>query len=301
MGGANMESSIWVPSSPCGPHCVHTSVEPVSRLRATVRVAALGTVGLGLLIVGVLTVLLPRVARHGYWRGSAKIALRTMGVVLDIDDHRPGGARRVRGALMVANHVSFLDIIALCCVAPARFVAKREVLQMGAFGPVARLFGVLPHRRGDLRRLRPMIDQVTGILDRGRPVAVFPEGTTWCGIASGRFKPAFFQAAIDAGVPVLPVRLSYTDRGHRTTMPGFLGEDTIGSTLSRIVRSRDLTITVTVFAPQLPAGDRGHLAAVAQGLIAPAEPVTALQELAVDLTTSTPRQNIAAVTESAVA
>ncbi|ALG86635.1 lysophospholipid acyltransferase family protein [Gordonia phthalatica] len=296
-----MDASIWVPSSPCGPHCVHTYVEPVSRLRATMRVTALGTVGLGLLAVGILTVLLPRVARHGYWRGSAKIALRTMGVELDIDDHRPDGARRVRGALMVANHVSFLDIIALCCVAPARFVAKREVLQMGVFGPITRAFGVLPHRRGDLRRLRPMIDQVSGILDRGRPVAVFPEGTTWCGTASGRFKPAFFQAAIDAGVPVLPVRLSYTDHGHRTTMPGFLGEDTIGSTLSRIVRSRDLTITVTVFEPQLPAGDRGHLAAVAQELIAPAEPVAALQELAVDLSVPAPAVQPRPAVEQAVA
>lgn len=296
-----MDGSIWVPSSPCGPHCVHTRVEPVSGLRATVRVAALGVIGLGLLTVGLLTVLLPRVARHGYWRGSARIALRTMGVALRVDDHRPDGTRRLRGALVVANHVSFLDIVALCCIAPARFVAKREVLRMGVFGPVTRAFGVLPHRRGDLRRLRPMIDQVSGILDRGRPVAVFPEGTTWCGTASGRFKPAFFQAAIDAGVPILPVRLAYTDQGHRTTMPGFLGEDTIGSTLSRIVRSRDLTITVTVFAPQLPAGDRGHLAAAAQQLIAPAEPVTALQELAVDLSVPAPVDAPRAVIEPAVA
>ncbi|MBM7366862.1 lysophospholipid acyltransferase family protein [Gordonia hydrophobica] len=292
MGEASVNAGIWVPASPCGPHCVHTGVEPVSRLRASVRIAALGTVGLGLLAVGVLTILLPRPARHGYWRGSAKVALRTMGVVLDIDDHRPRDTRRLRGALVVANHISFLDIIALCCVTPARFVAKREVLQMGGFGPIAKLFGVLPHRRGDLRRLRPMIDQVSGILDRGRPVAVFPEGTTWCGTASGRFKPAFFQAAIDAGVPVLPVRLSYTDRGHRTTMPGFLGEDTIGTTLYRIVRSRDLTITVTVFELQMPAGDRGHLAALAQDLIAPIEPVTALQELAVDLSGQFPAASL---------
>lgn len=114
MAAATTPTGIWVPSSPCGPHCVHTSVPPVSRLRASVRIAALGTVGVGLLTVGVLTVLLPRTARHGYWRGSAKVALRTMGVVLDIDDHRPDGARRLRGALMVANHISFLDIIALC-------------------------------------------------------------------------------------------------------------------------------------------------------------------------------------------
>lgn len=278
-----MEASAWSPSSPCGPHCVHTCVAPVSRLRAAGRLAALGTVGLGVLALGVLTILLPRTARHGYWRGSAKVALRTMGVGLQIDDHRPTGARRLRGALIVANHVSFLDIVALVCVSPARFVAKREVLQMGGFGVVAKLFAVLPHRRGDLRLLRPMIDQVTGILDGGRPVAVFPEGTTWCGTASGSFKPAFFQSAIDAGVPVLPVRLTYSDQGHRTTMPGFLADDTIGSTLARIVRSRDLAVTVTVFDLLMPAGDRRGLAATAQELIAPVGSIAALEELAVDL------------------
>jgi len=271
---------------------VHTYVEPVSRLRASARVTALVTVGLAVVTVGVLTILLPRTARHGYWRGSAKVALRTMGVVLEIDDHRPPGARRLRGALMVANHISFLDIVALACVSPARFVAKREVLQMGGFGAVAKLFAVLPHRRGDLRRLRPMIDQVTEILDAGRPVAVFPEGTTWCGTASGTFKPAFFQSAVDAGVPVLPVRLSYTDQGHRTTMPGFLADDTIGSTLARIVRSRDLAVTVTVFDLLMPAGDRRHLAALAQDLIAPVESVAALEELAVDLPVRMPTEPV---------
>ena len=85
-------------------------------------------------------------------------------MALRIDDQRPGGDRRLHGALVVANHISFLDIVALAGVTPARFVAKREVLQMGGFGHVARVFGVLPHTRGDLRSLRPMIDQVAEVL-----------------------------------------------------------------------------------------------------------------------------------------
>ncbi|MGB6244789.1 lysophospholipid acyltransferase family protein [Gordonia sp. (in: high G+C Gram-positive bacteria)] len=282
--------SAWMPVSPCGAHCVHTSVPPAPGWRAVARLTALGAVGLTVVTVGAATIVLPRPVRHGYWRGSARIALRTMGVSLTVDDRRPADGRRLRGALMVANHISFLDIVALAGVSPARFVAKREVLQMGGFGPVARLFGVLPHVRGDLRRLRPMVDRVAGILDRGRAVAVFPEGTTWCGTASGRFHPAFFQAAIDAGVPVLPVRLSYTDRGHDTTMPGFLGQDTIGSTLMRIVRSRDLQITVTVFELQMPAGDRRRLAAQARALIAPADAVGTGREVAVDVTAPARRE-----------
>ncbi|WP_245569692.1 lysophospholipid acyltransferase family protein [Gordonia shandongensis] len=263
---------------------MHTAAEPVSRLRAAARLTVLLTLGTLIVVVGLATVALPRPARHGYWRGGARAALRLMGVSLEVDDRRPASARRIRGALMVANHVSFLDIVALACVHPARFVAKREVVQMAGFGVVSRLFGVLPHHRGDLRRLRPIVDRVAALLDTGRPVAVFPEGTTWCGTASGRFRPAFFQAAIDAGVPVLPVRLAYTDDGGRTTMPGFLGEDTVGTTLRRIVRTRGLSITVTVFDMQLPAGDRSEVAAAAQHLIAPVDAGEVRSEIPVALT-----------------
>ena len=191
----------WGPASPCGAGCVPQTPR-ASRARIALRVASFTVVSVLLLVVGVASVLLPRRARHRYWRAGARLCLVSMGVRLDVDDRRPVSARRLRGALVVANHISFLDIVAMTAVAPARFVAKREVLQMAGFGYVARLFGVLAHHRGDLRRLAPMVARVAGILDRGRVVAVFPEGTTWCGAASGRFRPAFFQAAVDAGVPV---------------------------------------------------------------------------------------------------
>ncbi|MCF8612267.1 1-acyl-sn-glycerol-3-phosphate acyltransferase [Gordonia sp. HY285] len=253
----------WVPVSPCGVDCV-PSTPRASRLRIGMRCAAFGLVAVLVLVVGLASILLPRRARHGYWRASARLTLASMGVRLDVDDRRPRQARRVRGALIVANHISFLDIVAIAAVAPARFVAKREVLQMSGFGYVARLFGVLPHVRGDLRRLAPMIARVGEILDRGRAVAVFPEGTTWCGGAAGRFRPAFFQAAVDAGVPVLPLRLAYAETGRPATLAGFIGDDTVGSTFTRIVAARDLTVTVTVFARQLPVPDRRVLADVCE-------------------------------------
>lgn len=296
-----MTGSLWLPVSPCGPHCVHTQAPPATRLRAVVRASAATTVGLLVVLTGLLTLLLPRRIRHGYWRAIAKMMLRLMGVTLVIDDRRPADARRLHGALVVANHISLLDIVAIAAVSPARFVAKREVLQMPGFAPVARLFGVLPHERGNLRRLRPMVEQVGEILDDGKPVVVFPEGTTWCGTASGRFRPAFFQSAIDSGVPILPIRLRYTDAGTTTTMPGFLGEDTVGTTMSRVLRASDLTVTVTVFDLQLPAGTRKELAAAAQDLIAPAITADDLRELAVDLALPAPEPAPLPAPESAVA
>lgn len=259
----------WVPSSPCGQHCVVTG-DQVSQLRRLSRLGAFFSVAIGFLSVGTVTPLMPRRLRHRYWRAGARACLSAMGVRLEIDDQRPAHARRVRGALIVANHVSYLDIVAMAAIAPARFVAKAEVLQMGGFGPVAKAFGVLAHQRGDLRALPPLLSKVTDILDRGRPVAVFPEGTTWCGAASGRFRPAFFQTAVDAGVPVLPMRLTYSAAGRPTSLAGFIGGDTIFATFGRVVRAPKMSVTVTVFEPQLPAPDRKTLASDAQRLIAPA-------------------------------
>ncbi|GAC79616.1 1-acyl-sn-glycerol-3-phosphate acyltransferases [Gordonia malaquae] len=265
----NTTVNQWVPHSPCGAACV-PETKRVSRLRSTARMTGFAFAAVVLLTVGLITVLVPRRARHGYWRGSARVCLRSMGVRLTVEDRRPDEARRIRGALIVANHVSFLDIVAMASVAPARFVAKHEVAQMAGFGIVAKAFGVLSHVRGDLRLLRPMIDKVTGILDRGRAVAVFPEGTTWCGAASGRFRPAFFQAAVDAGVPVLPMRLTYSESGRPTTIAGFIGDDTIGATFMRIVTAPELVVTLTVFDLQLPAPDRLELAKSVQRLVNPA-------------------------------
>ncbi|MCF8571398.1 1-acyl-sn-glycerol-3-phosphate acyltransferase [Gordonia sp. HY002] len=240
------------------------------------------------LILGLSTLLLPRRSRHGYWRVSSRLVLASMGVRLRVDDQRPAESRRLRGALIVANHISFLDIVAMAAVAPARFVAKREVLQMAGFGYVARLFGVLPHVRGDLGGLAPGVARAAGVLDRGRTVAVFPEGTTWCGGASGRFRPAFFQAAVDAGVPVVPMRLTYTEVGRPAALVGFIGEDSVGATFSRIVAARKLAVTVTVFDLLLPVPDRRLLAEVCEEQIIGIDPMRQSDVTLVDRSDSAP-------------
>ena len=71
---------------------------------------------------------------------------------------------------------------------------------------------VIPIERASLRRLPDVVDAVADRLRAGQTVVAFPEGTTWCGLAYGPFRPAMFQAAIDAGRPVQPLRLSYHHR-----------------------------------------------------------------------------------------
>ncbi|MEZ5209732.1 1-acyl-sn-glycerol-3-phosphate acyltransferase [Gordonia sp. PP30] len=264
----------WVPRSSCGTSCVPPERRPAGKLRVVWRMTALSAILLSLLPLGALTLLTPRPARVAYWRFTARCGLVAIGLRVRIVDHRPRHARRLRGALVVANHISFLDVFAVAVVSPARFVAKREVLAMGAVSPLLRCFGVLAVSRGALRQLPAVIERVAGILDRGRPVVVFPEGTTWCGVARGRFRPAFFQTAIDTGTPVVPIRLCYLRDGYPVTSPGYLGDDGLADTLRRVLRARGLTVSIAVHPPVPPAGDRRDLAAVCQRVIHP--PVRAL-------------------------
>ncbi len=67
---------------------------------------------------------------------------------------------------------------------------------------------VIPIERASLRRLPDVVETVASRLRAGHTVVAFPEGTTWCGLAYGQFRPAMFQAAVDAGRPVQPLRLT---------------------------------------------------------------------------------------------
>ena len=259
----------WLPVSDCGPSCVAPQRPDAGAVRIAWRLFAVTAVLLTLVPAGALTLAGPRRARVRYWRFTARCGLAAVGLRLDLVDRRPRGARRIRGALVVANHISFFDVLAVAAVSPARFVAKREVLTLGAVGPLLRCFGVLPHRRGALRELEPVLARVSGVLRRGRPVVVFPEGTTWCGRAAGRFRPAFFQTALDTGVPVLPVQIGYHREGRPVTAPGYLGDDELGDTFRRVLRARGLTVRVEVHPPQAPVGDRRRLAAHCEALIRP--------------------------------
>lgn len=255
----------WVPVSSCGSSCIPQDPERVGVLRFTGRVVALVTVAVVGLATAPVMLVASRRVRAPYCRLLSRWMLVAAGLRLEVIDHRPPHARRVRGALLVANHISCLDIPALAALTPARFVAKSEVLAMGgrfarATGLALGSLGVIGHGRGDLRNLPGDVARVSRILDGGRPVVVFPEGTTWCGVGAGRFRPAFFQAAIDAGVPVLPVSIAYRRSGRTVTAPGYIGEDGLADTLSRVLWARSLRVSVVVQPLQLPFGDRRELA-----------------------------------------
>jgi 1-acyl-sn-glycerol-3-phosphate acyltransferase len=225
----------------------------------------------GLLAVVVLGVaLIPlvrrlRAARRDRWiRRWCLAVVHTAGVRTRIT----GAARPTGGVLIVANHISWLDIPLLAAVRPARMVAKTEVRGWPVVGVLAARGGTLFIDRDRLRALPGTVDRIAETLRGGSAVAVFPEGSTWCGRAQGRYRRAVFQAALDAGAPVQPVRIRYrVADGAASTVPAFVGEDSLLASLWRVVSARGLVAEVTLRPVLAPDGhrDRRALAAAAQG------------------------------------
>jgi 1-acyl-sn-glycerol-3-phosphate acyltransferase len=149
----------------------------------------------------------------------------------------------VRGTLVVANHVSWLDIPAVLAVEGMRVLAKSDVRAWPVLGPMAARGGTLFIDRDRLRRLPDTVADIAASLSAGQSVLAFPEGSTWCGRTQGRFYPATFQAAIDAGATVRPVSLRYRlADGTPTTVAAFLGADTLVASVLRVVATRGLTV-----------------------------------------------------------
>jgi hypothetical protein len=152
---------------------------------------------------------------------------------------------------------------------PGQLRVRRFYCQM-----LLRVFGFrisvsgAPIERASLRQLPAVVDTVADRLLAGQTVVAFPEGTTWCGVACGSFYPAMFQAAIDAGRPVQPLRLTYHHvDGLISTAPAFVGDDTLLAAMCRLITQRRTLAHVHVESLQLPGTDRRALAGRCQSAV----------------------------------
>ncbi len=249
----------WLPRASCDESCLRAgsgqSGRPaIATLRSVVRITA--TV---LLLAAVPILAVPLPGRSRIQRLYCRLMLRCLGVRITVSG---GPIRNLKGVLVVSGHVSWVDIFAIGAVLPGSFVARADLIDWPALGLAARIMNVIPIERANLRRLPGVIDAVARRLGAGQTVVAFPEGTTWCGLAYGPFRPAMFQAAVDAGRPVQPLRLTYHHRdGQPSTVAAFFGDDTIWQSLRRTVRARLTVVHVEVASLELPGTDRRDLTA----------------------------------------
>ncbi len=213
---------------------------------------------------GVLVVLLRfpgldgagRHRRVQWW--SAKM-LRMLGMDLRVQGTFKPGVK-----LIVANHVSWLDILSVHAVCPeARFVSKADVQQWPLVGRLVAAGDTIYIQRESRRDAVRVVHQMAEALQQGGTVAAFPEGTTGDGVALLPFHANLLQAAIATEAPVQPVALRYTDAQHAISPAAqWLGDTTLLGSVWKLACADGLFVQVRVLLPVATAhADRRSLAA----------------------------------------
>lgn len=186
--------------------------------------------------------------------------LRALGVEL-----RSDGRPRPGGLLLVANHVSWLDILAINAVHPARFVSKAEIKSWPVIGWLVTTAGTLYIERGQRRDALRVVHKMAKVLRSGQVVAVFPEGTTTDGRSLRPFHANLLQAAITTDTPVQPVALRYSDASHAVSpAAAYVGDMTLWRSLLSIARASGLSVQVDLLPPQ--ASGKAERRALAESL-----------------------------------
>lgn len=171
--------------------------------------------------------------------------LRILRVSLDVE----GSVERHGPILLVVNHVSWIDVLALGSIMPFCFLAKREVASWPILSAFAKVQGTVFVDRARRRGIPPANQQMADRMSEGRIVLLFPEGTTYDGTCPGPFYSSHFAAARDLlrgdlacdAVAVQPVALAYS-----SPAAAWIGDDALLPHLWRVLRGPRLRCLVTL-------------------------------------------------------
>jgi 1-acyl-sn-glycerol-3-phosphate acyltransferase len=163
-------------------------------------------------------------------------------------------------ALLVANHVSWLDIPVIGAHGNMRFLAKAEVRNWPLIGWMSELTGTVFIDRG-ANRVAAVVEWIATRIRAGQPMVVFPEGTTTDGRQVQRFHPRLFAICQQSGLAVQPVALRYGSGPEPDPVAPFVGDDTLAAHLWRLLRHPGLDVRVSFLTPISVADvDRRRLA-----------------------------------------
>lgn len=162
---------------------------------------------------------------------------------------------RGQGALIVANHVSWLDIHLVHSLLPARFVSKAEVRGWPVIGWMAEAAGTLfleRSRKSDAARMNTVM---AGHLKDGDCLALFPEGTTTDGSHLRPFYPSLFQPAVESGAMVWPALIRYLKPdGSPCVAAAYYDDISLGDSLRRIAGEPEIVAEITFLPAIASAG-----------------------------------------------
>ena len=189
--------------------------------------------------------------------------LQIMGITLDVRGEVPSHGP----LLLVANHISWLDILVLHASRHCRFVSKADVHHWPVIGTLANGCGTVFVERESRRDAMRVVHHMADALRSGDVLAIFPEGTTSDGNGTLPFHANLFQAAISTHAPVQPIGLTYLDAksGAPSHVTDYVGDVSLVGSVWATVSAKPLLARVCFGRRLASVGlDRRSLAAQAR-------------------------------------
>jgi lyso-ornithine lipid O-acyltransferase len=184
--------------------------------------------------------------RHAKWMG---LDIRVFGEV-------------PTGGLIVANHVSYLDIVGLSVVAGCAFVSKKEVAGWPVFGAYAKMGATIFLDRERRGAVADVASLMKGHLDAQIPVTLFPEGTSTDSSGVLPFRTSLFEPVIQLGCPVIPCGLRYSlEQGSVRDEVAYWGDMDLASHMPNLLTKTNVKLEIH-FGSARTGTDRKELARV---------------------------------------
>ena len=196
-----------------------------------------------------------RAARAAWLHRCCQRTLRVMHVHVTVRGPLP------EGGLIVANHLSYLDIVALSAALPCVFVSKMEVAEWPLFGVFAKRSGTLFLDRARRGAVSGVAEQMREVLATGVPLVFFPEGTSTHGDEVLPFKTSLFEPVAELGCPVTAAAIRYaTADGSVRDEIHWWGPMPLASHLLKVFVKRRIDVTIRFGEMRARAGDRKVIA-----------------------------------------
>ena len=225
----------------------------MSRLRALLKLAhALVHIFSGLLTIMLAFPRLSPAQREMKTQEWSLKLLRCIGITLVVR----GQSTLAGPMLIVANHISWLDITSLHSARYCRFVSKADIRKWPVIGMLAAGIGTLFIERESRRDAMRVVHHMTESLRAGDVLAVFPEGTTSDGSGVLPFHANLLQAAIAADAPVQPVAMRFIDQttGQPSVAPCYINDDTLAESVWRTLCAPSIAVVITFGEPHTAGG-----------------------------------------------
>jgi len=183
------------------------------------------------------------------------------------------------GCIIVANHISWLDIFLIHTVCPAHFVAKSEIRDWPLVGWLCAKAGTLFIERERRHHTAKINELMRDAVNNGATIGLFPEGTTTRGDQLRKLHSSLFQAAVESGAPLVPVAIRYTDaQGQRSETAAYIDDMSLAQSIAQIIAAPELYVRLHFAAPIIIADKNRRVLAAETGdaltkLLFPAPPL----------------------------